>query len=316
MDRQHQNDPRRSHYGQDDRSDQYGPSDQQQQWSEGNYRQPGGGDWQGSGQHSAPDDWSRGYSRGDQPAGLGSQRYQDRQRDEDNDRPARGRRMSYASRYGRGGYGASGVATQDRYAQVGDGYSGHAGFGLSDYDRDYDTAYRYSGPGYERENRGRAMAGRSSASLYSQPYTPTGGRFARDYGRDEEDDRGFFAKSRDEIASWFGDEDAAHRREMDHRGRGPSGYTRLDERIREDVCDRLTEDWAVDASDISVSVASGEVTLEGHVDSRQAKRRAEDCVERISGVGHVQNNLRVRDRAAGTGTGTGATSLGSGSAKS
>ena len=33
-----------------------------------------------------------------------------------------------------------------------------------------------------------------------------------------------------------------------HRGRGPKGYRRSDERIREDVCERLTEDPFIDAS--------------------------------------------------------------------
>jgi BON domain len=82
-----------------------------------------------------------------------------------------------------------------------------------------------------------------------------------------------------------------------HRGRGPRGYTRSDERIREDVSDRLTDDPALDASDIEVSVAACEVTLGGHVESRWAKRRAEDLAETVSGVRHVQNNLRVRARA-------------------
>ena len=79
-----------------------------------------------------------------------------------------------------------------------------------------------------------------------------------------------------------------------HRGRGPRGYVRSDERINEDVHDRLTEDWILDASDIAVSVSGGEVTMDGTVASRQDKRRAEDIVEGISGVTHVQNNLRVK----------------------
>ena len=79
-----------------------------------------------------------------------------------------------------------------------------------------------------------------------------------------------------------------------HRGRGPRGYVRSDERINEDVHDRLTEDWVLDASDIAVSVSGGEVTMDGTVASRQDKRRAEDIVDGISGVTHVQNNLRVK----------------------
>jgi hypothetical protein len=78
-----------------------------------------------------------------------------------------------------------------------------------------------------------------------------------------------------------------------HRGRGPKNYSRSDDRIREDACDRLTEDGFIDASDIDVQVAGAEVTLSGTVGSRDQRRRAEDCVEAVSGVRHVQNNLRV-----------------------
>jgi len=127
-------------------------------------------------------------------------------------------------------------------------------------------------------------------------------RGGHDYGewRRYGESRGFLARAGDEVASWFGDEDAARRREQDrrddHSGRGPSNYTRSDERIREDANDALTQDWGVDASHVNVTVSSGEVTLDGTVDSREAKRRAEDAVERVSGVKHVQNNLRVKNR--------------------
>ncbi|MCV2868662.1 BON domain-containing protein [Defluviimonas sp. WL0002] len=110
--------------------------------------------------------------------------------------------------------------------------------------------------------------------------------------RDEE--RGFFERAADEVSSWFGDEEAERRREMDHRGRGPKNYTRSDERIFEDVNDRLTDDESLDATDISVEVKDREVTLDGTVQSRYAKRRAEDCADMVSGVQHVQNNLRVK----------------------
>ncbi|HEX3406540.1 MAG TPA: BON domain-containing protein, partial [Caulobacteraceae bacterium] len=104
--------------------------------------------------------------------------------------------------------------------------------------------------------------------------------------------------------SWFGRAPADSWRderqrffEGPHRGRGPKGYTRSGERIREDVSDRLTDDAHLDASDIEVSVTGTEVTLNGTVDSRTAKRRAEDCADDVIGVTHVQNNLRVRPRA-------------------
>ncbi len=78
-----------------------------------------------------------------------------------------------------------------------------------------------------------------------------------------------------------------------HAGRGPKGYKRSDERIREDVNDRLTHDSWVDASEIEVQVKDGEVTLTGTVSSRDEKRRAEDAIENVSGIREVHNQLRV-----------------------
>jgi osmotically-inducible protein OsmY len=78
-------------------------------------------------------------------------------------------------------------------------------------------------------------------------------------------------------------------------GRGPKGYQRSDERLREEVSDRLMADDQIDASDIEVKVRGGEVTLTGTVDTRWAKRRAEDCAERVMGVREVMNQIRVED---------------------
>ncbi len=182
-----------------------------------------------------------------------------------------------------------------------------------DYGRDMlDDMRRYARGGRGWEDRGRGDYGRMDDGR--QDYRRTDyGRTAyggADYGRGghyggrEPDDRGFLERAGDEMASWFGDEDAESRRRLDawhgdrgaqhHRGRGPRGYTRSDERIREDVNDRLTDDPYVDASDIDVIVSGGEVTLSGTVDDRRSKHRAEDIAESVSGIRHVQNNLRVR----------------------
>lgn len=80
-------------------------------------------------------------------------------------------------------------------------------------------------------------------------------------------------------------------------GRGPKGYTRSDERIREDISDKFTEHPDLDASEIEVRVAKGEVTLNGSVDSRWAKRLAEDIAESCTGVRDVMNHLRVPSEA-------------------
>jgi osmotically-inducible protein OsmY len=114
-----------------------------------------------------------------------------------------------------------------------------------------------------------------------------------------DNERGWWDKTKDEVASWFGDDDAERRRRRDemrsgpHRGKGPKNYTRSEERIREDVSDKLSEDSFLDASAIEVSVKDGEVTLSGSVESRYSKHRAEDLAEDVTGVKEVQNNLRV-----------------------
>lgn len=86
--------------------------------------------------------------------------------------------------------------------------------------------------------------------------------------------------------------------EARYRGVGPRNYRRSDERILEDINERLTDDHHIDASDIGVKVEGGEVTLSGTVSDRASRRRAEDIAESVSGVGHVQNDLRVAGRSA------------------
>lgn len=83
-----------------------------------------------------------------------------------------------------------------------------------------------------------------------------------------------------------------HTPERSHAGRGPKGYRRSDERIREDVCERLCDDPDIDASDVEVRVEQGEVTLTGTVPTRDEKRRSEDTAE-VTGVQNVRNLLRV-----------------------
>jgi osmotically-inducible protein OsmY len=78
-----------------------------------------------------------------------------------------------------------------------------------------------------------------------------------------------------------------------YSGRGPKGYQRSDDRIKEEVCECLARDPNVDASDIEVDVIKGEVTLTGTVIERRQKRCAEDAIEHVSGVKDVHNRIRV-----------------------
>jgi len=174
-------------------------------------------------------------------------------------------------------------------------WRGERGFAWSEADRyGSERPGGTYGPGTYEGGRGSSFRGRDDWS--------SGGYGGRRSGWSDDnwsgnrgDERGFFERASDEVASWFGDEDAERRRNQDqHRGKGPKGYTRSDDRIREDVNDRLTDDPFVDASEIEVTVTAAEVTLGGFVSRRDQRRRAEDAAERVSGVLHVQNNIRVR----------------------
>jgi hypothetical protein len=82
-------------------------------------------------------------------------------------------------------------------------------------------------------------------------------------------------------------------------GRGPQGYKRSDERIVEDINERLTMDHDVDAYAITVECKDGDVVLKGFVTDRYARRRAEDIAESCFGVRDVQNQLRIQQEIAG-----------------
>lgn len=221
------------------------------------------------------------------------------------------------SRYGQSGTG---------YSRQGREYAGEGEYGYGP--ARYETAPGWRGSSFTMNDQaGRDFNSRTGANYgaygdYGAPgypgyggfgafgagatYGETGGYTGRrpEHGSGSPNGRDWWDRTTDEVMSWFGDEDAARRRRSDHRGRGPSNYTRSDDRIREDVNDNLTDDWAVDARNVTVAVNNGEVTLDGTVATRLQKRRAEDCAEEVSGVKNVQNNLRVQDRVGSDGNET------------
>ena len=201
---------------------------------------------------------------------------------------------SYSTNYGQGSspYGQGG-GRYGRYDYNDEGYMGD-----SNYDRSrgrfgsssgMNRGSSYSDRGYNDWNRGSRGYMGSGYGGYNERYNE---------GRDRDNDRGWWDRTKDEVSSWFGDEEAQRRRDMDERegqfkGKGPKGYTRSDDRIKEDVNDRLSDDSQVDASEIDVTVNNSDVTLTGTVNTRWEKRRAEDVAEFVSGVKNVENRLRV-----------------------
>jgi osmotically-inducible protein OsmY len=174
---------------------------------------------------------------------------------------------------------------------------------VREYDTDYGrtTSRFYGRSGYEY--------GRDD---YDDDRDERGRRGALARGRDDDDRDGgsWLDRAADQVRSWFGGDDegrggerhgapARGRGDGQFRGRGPKNYRRSDDRLREEVCDRLTDNEWLDASDVEVNVAAGEVILTGTVDSRYAKRLAENIAESVSGVHNVQNNLRVQSYQAG-----------------
>jgi hypothetical protein len=75
--------------------------------------------------------------------------------------------------------------------------------------------------------------------------------------------------------------------------RGPKGYQRSDERLKEDISERLMEAYHIDSSEVTVEVRGAKVSLEGTVPSRHMKHAIEDMVDRCPGVLDIDNRIRV-----------------------
>jgi osmotically-inducible protein OsmY len=131
-------------------------------------------------------------------------------------------------------------------------------------------------------------------------------RGARDY--DSRDDAIYAAYG---IYGTEGQEHAGHDfGGRDYRGVGPSNYKRSDERIREDLNERLTEAHDLDASGLSVEVEGGVATWRGRVPLRGRKHRAEDLADGCIGVTDIRNHIVVGDGTTSpkAASGTGSTS--------
>lgn len=155
-------------------------------------------------------------------------------------------------------------------------------------------AYEYGNTGYSqgRHGYGRDRDQNLGQGGYGQPGLGQGGY--GQYGNREDDQR--FRSQRHG--------DAGMRTQGQFRGRGPKGYSRSDERMTEDLNERLTDDPLLDASEISVEIKGGVATLQGTVDSRWMKHRAEDIADACSGVQDVRNEIRVAGMQRGAGGGS------------
>lgn len=143
--------------------------------------------------------------------------------------------------------------------------------------------------GYERGFMGRGPSGGGYGEYSYREEDSPRGRSMRGGGGPMFDDGSYGFGSR----SFGSPSPSGEMRPGRFSGKGPKGYQRSDERIREDASDVLERHGEIDASEIVVSVASGEITLEGTVHDRASKRLAEDLIENLAGVKEVHNRLRV-----------------------
>jgi osmotically-inducible protein OsmY len=228
----------------------------------------------GYGNHGAYSS-DRGYQHGNEPdqygnTSYGKQYYEERERMR-NEWQGQNSGNSYRNDYGRRDYGRS---------QLGHNF-GSGG-----------TSYQNQGYG-------------SSADNYRSHYDDGSRRQSgNDYRNEGREGQGWWDRTRNQVASWFDKDDNDDRHTMErrqqgsHSGKGPKNYQRSEERIREDICDRLSDDAQVDATGIAVEVQGTDVILTGLVTDKSEKRRAEDIAENIPGVKHVENRIRVDNTGA------------------
>ncbi len=206
----------------------------------------------------------------------------------------RGSSTGGQSGYGqRGGMGYGGQTGMGYGEQTGMGYGEHGGRGNYSSQGDQ-SAYPRDAGRNPREDRDSQGGNRMYGGAQQRGNADT--RFRSSFQQQEwgsqRESQGGFSRGREFGSGTDGRSDG--RQHGMHAGRGPKGWRRSDERITEDLCEALTRDPHIDASDIEVRVEQGDVTLTGTIDSREAKRAAEELAERCSGVLDVTNQLRVK----------------------
>ncbi|PLP99863.1 RNA-binding protein [Cupriavidus pauculus] len=222
-------------------------------------------------------------------------------------------------------------AYRGQASRQGDNQRGGQGSGHTAYFNDLRSDTRYwteprdewgeSRPPYHAQRYGRDyMGGGQGFSGYDEElgYSPSGresgGRWRdgqregqhedwREHDENREDEHGALYnlghRIGQAVSDWFGPG------AMEKRA-GPRGYTRTDDRIRDEICERLTFTTGIDVREVSVDVDKGKVTLGGTVHTRGQKYDIEDLADNTFGVIEVENNIRVQRQdvdAAVTGAG-------------
>jgi len=178
------------------------------------------------------------------------------------------------------------VREEREYQQRTSGSGARTGYEASGWDDDFDS-------GAQRWNDDQFHVG-TGMGLGS----PSGGRTGREheFGQGYGSSSGYGSRGGWDLGTQQRDTGGSTNRQS-FRGMGPANYKRSDERIRDDIYERLTDSHHIDARSIMVDVNEGNVTLSGTVSERRMRYAAEDLVERIGGVSNINNQLRVQSQS-------------------
>jgi hypothetical protein len=187
----------------------------------------------------------------------------------------RGGPDEYGGSFGRGGHGAGYESSSGGWRQPGSG-RGNYGYGAG-------VDSRFGDPGAFGEGP-FADTSESPGYFGSGNYGDGGASFTG----------GFDQRSRTRYPGSLGEDTFNSGGRAGARYRtGPKGYTRSDERLREDLSERLMMADNIDSSEVTITVKDAKVTLEGTVPTRYMKHFIEDLVDAAPGVQDIDNRIRV-----------------------
>jgi osmotically-inducible protein OsmY len=236
--------------------------------------------------------------RGQQEFGM-DEDWDDKGQQEFEEAYGREARELYDEDYERPGQGRSVGGYSDETQWSREPRAGRAGQQQGDYSRQYGRIRQYGAGQQQPYGQGQRQYGQQQYGQRERQYGQRRSQYDQgqgQYGQGQYVQGQYWQGGRASPAAtnWSGSEWQPGPMTQSFRGRGPKGYERSDDRLRELICEALTDDDQIDASDISVEVKSSQVKLTGTVSDRQKKYMVEEMIEDMSGVKEVDNQLRVR----------------------
>lgn len=142
------------------------------------------------------------------------------------------------------------------------------------------------GYGYGSQDRGNidSVMDRDWSSYSGNRSQSPGAGYSGQYSQGRSAQRGYGQNA-------YSQENDSHQQA---RRNGPKGYQRSDDRIREQVVERLMDGTQIDLQDVECHVKDGVVTLSGTVKSRHCRHELENIADSVWGVKEVENNVKVR----------------------